>query len=118
MSDGSDVADTTAAQIATLDPAVAAFVAELVSACRAAGWPVVILPLGARRSRAQQDELVRQRLSKNPDSRHLYGLAFDLDLSGYARAEGMPLWRFLGAWWEGAGLKWGGSFGDYGHFEW
>lgn len=85
---------------------------------------MVIRPLGGWRSAATQARLYAQgRTMPGPVvtgvrfSKHELGNAFDLDLEGYSREVGMPLWRFLGTWWKSIGLRWGGDWGDYGHFE-
>lgn len=110
-------ADPTLSQLATLARPARTAAELLVSSGRMAGWPVVILPLGARRTAHEQADLVARKLSKAPNSQHLYGLAFDLDLYGYPREDGMLLWRHFGRWWKAQGYRWGGDFGDYGHFE-
>lgn len=116
--------DRTAEEIARLAPAAADAARIIVNASREAGWPVVIRSLGGFRSPTQQDRLYAQgRTAPGPivtytrSSAHESGLAFDLDLLDYPRSVGMPLWKFLGAWWKSQGLRWGGDWGDYGHFE-
>jgi hypothetical protein len=109
--------DRTESYLATLAEPARTAAALLVEAGRVAGWPVVIQHLGARRTLAEQAALVERGLSKAPNSRHLAGLAFDLDLAGYPREAGMELWRHYGRWIRQQGGTWGGDFGDYGHFE-
>lgn len=45
---------------------------------------------------------------------HPWGRAVDIYLPGYPE----ELYWELGAFWEGIGGEWGGSFGDFGHFAW
>jgi peptidoglycan L-alanyl-D-glutamate endopeptidase CwlK len=120
----SAVSDDTPRQLATLAEPARSLAVYLVSAAREAGWPVVIAPLGALRTLEDQRRLyARGRTAPGPivthtlTSRHLSGLAFDLDLLGYPRSAGMPLWRHFGNWWKSQGYRWGGDWGDYGHFE-
>lgn len=119
------VLDRTGAEIATLSEPMRRIAFDLVAACRQAGWPVVVQELGARRTQAQQAHLYAQgRTSPGPivtstvQSRHLGGLAVDFDLWGYPRSAGMELWRYLGRYWTASGHRWGGDWGDFGHFEW
>jgi peptidoglycan L-alanyl-D-glutamate endopeptidase CwlK len=81
--------------------------------------PLVIT--SALRSPAQQQQLVRKGLSQTLTSKHLDGLAFDVDLYGMNR-NSVPawVWSLLGPLGESMGLTWGGrwkSFRDVGHFE-
>lgn len=117
--------DRTSAELATLAEPMRSVAYGLVAACREAGWPVVVQALGGRRTAQQQAALYAQgRTAPGPvvtstlQSRHLGGLAVDFDLYGYPRSAGMELWRYLGAWWKASGHRWGGDWGDYGHFEW
>jgi peptidoglycan L-alanyl-D-glutamate endopeptidase CwlK len=117
--------DQTEAEIARLAPDLQPYLRAIVQAVRAAGWPVEIRRLGGRRSAADQASLFAQgRTARGPivtstlKSQHISGRAFDLDLIGYDRAAGMPLWRVLGEWWKASGRRWGGDWGDFGHFEW
>lgn len=121
---GELVADDTARHLATLRPDVAMLAAEMISLSRENGWPVIITQYGARRSREQQAALfARGRtvpgriVTHTLTSPHIEGRAFDLDLLGYPREAGMPLWRALGDLWQRSGFRWGGTWGDYGHFE-
>jgi len=116
--------DPTPQALAGLRADVGQIARFIVGACREAGWPVIIYPVGGRRSAREQARLYAQgRTAAGPivtqvlHSAHEEGRAFDLDLLEYERSVGMPLWRFLGAWWKAGGLRWGGDWGDYGHFE-
>lgn len=116
--------DRTVEELSGLHPETAQLAADIISACRAAGWPVVIQNLGGRRTPETQRKLYAQgRTAPGPivthtlTSRHLSGRAFDLDLQGYPRSAGLELWRHLGRWWKSQGLRWGGDWGDPGHFE-
>lgn len=116
------VADPTQAQINTLDPEIAWRAAYLINVLRDIGWPVGIVALGARRNETAQKALVREGRSRTLRSRHIDGLAFDLDILGVPRDE-VPewFWNALGPWAEQAlGLRWGGRFStirDLAHFE-
>lgn len=117
--------DSTASEIGRLAPDLQPYLRALVSYCRAEGWPVEIRRLGGRRTADEQAKLYAQgrtlpgpRVTSTLTSAHITGRAFDLDLMGYDRALGMPLWKVLGAWWKSSGRRWGGDWGDYGHFEW
>jgi peptidoglycan L-alanyl-D-glutamate endopeptidase CwlK len=78
-----------------------------------------------RRSSAEQDALYAQgRTEPGPivtwtrSSAHVDGRAFDITLQGAPEYEHDPeTWDLLGAIGQDLGLKWGGSFGDFGHFE-
>ena len=78
-----------------------------------------------RRSAARQEALYRQgRTAPGPivtwtrQSAHLRGRAFDITLVGAPQYEDDPeAWQLLGEIGEDLGLKWGGHFRDYGHFE-
>lgn len=87
------------------------------------GIPIEIRALGGNRTQAQQRELVRRGRSQTLNSRHLDGLAFDVDIVGMNRDD-VPLdfWQAIGPWVEQyLGMRWGGRFRswkDWGHFEW
>lgn len=111
-------------EVARLHPALVPVVQAILSACRAAGWPVEIRALGGFRTEAQQAALYAQGrtapgriVTYVQHSKHQDGLAFDLDLTGYPREAGMALWRFLGGWWMSLGGRWGGTWRDFSHFE-
>lgn len=92
----------------------------LVSAVRAAGFPIVIT--SAARSPQEQAHLVATGRSLTLNSRHVDRLAFDVDVEGFNRDD-VPqwFWEALGPYAERyLGLRWGGrwrSLRDYGHFE-
>ena len=57
--------------------------------------------------------------AKGGESYHQYGLAFDVAFEKYNWTPPSPdWWALLGKEGEKLGLVWGGSFRDYGHFEW
>jgi peptidoglycan L-alanyl-D-glutamate endopeptidase CwlK len=95
------------------------FVAEAV----AAGIPVRVT--STRRSAEEQRRLYAQgRTSPGPivtwtlNSAHVDGRAFDVTIEGAPEYEDDPeAWDLLGELGQGLGLRWGGTFGDYGHFE-
>lgn len=96
---------------------------EFERACRDEGLPVRITE--TLRSQERQRELFAQgRTRPGPvvtwtlNSLHLGGRAFDFTLVGAPEYDDDPeAWELAGAIGEELGLRWGGSFGDYGHFE-
>lgn len=114
------MADPTAHNLGTLDEAIRVRAWWLVYAARVTGYPVVIT--SARRTLTQQENLVREGRSATLKSKHLLGLAFDIDWYGWNR-DNVPeqFWHIIGPWAEqNLGLRWGGRFTairDYGHFE-
>jgi peptidoglycan L-alanyl-D-glutamate endopeptidase CwlK len=96
---------------------------ELVALAQQAGIPIKIT--STRRSTDEQRRLYAQgRTEPGPivtwtlDSPHLHGAAFDATLVGAPEYEDDPdAWDLLGELGESVGLRWGGSFGDFGHFE-
>jgi peptidoglycan L-alanyl-D-glutamate endopeptidase CwlK len=118
------VVDSTYAEIEGLHPQLQKFVRALVDFCRRGGWAVEIRKLGGLRSAAEQATLYAQGRTRSGPivtnarvSLHQAGRAFDLDLVGRNRADLIPLLRILGPWWKTQGGRWGGDYGDYGHFE-
>ncbi len=77
------------------------------------------------RSQERQRELYAQgRTRPGPvvtwtlNSAHLSGRAFDFTVVGAPEYDDDPeAWEFAGTLGEDLGMRWGGSFGDYGHFE-
>jgi len=113
------VSDPTIGHLRRLDPAVQDAAIQMVTHVRQIGVPLTVT--SSRRSGAEQRALVSAGRSRTMQSKHLTGLAFDVDVFGFARDE-IPLWWFyqLGALGEQLGLRWGGrwtGFRDYGHFE-
>ncbi len=96
---------------------------EFQRACRAEGIPVRII--STRRSTEEQVKLYAQgRTEPGPivtwtlNSAHTRGRAFDATIVGAPEYEDDPdAWEVLGELGEDLGLVWGGSFGDFGHFE-
>jgi len=91
----------------------------LVYWVRTAGIPLQIT--SSVRTRSEQAALVSSGRSRAPQSKHLRGQAFDVDVHGIARDK-IPMWFWeqLGAGGEYLGLRWGGRFSgfwDPGHFE-
>lgn len=78
-----------------------------------------------KRSQERQDQLYAQgRTAPGPivtwtrTSAHLDGRAFDVTIVGAPEYDDWPeAWELLGEVGEELGLKWGGHFQDYGHFE-
>lgn len=116
--------DPTPAQVATLDPQIRGKAITLINALRGVGVPAIIGPLGARRTQAQQLGLYSSGtgVTSTVSSRHVTGMAFDVDIAGFSR-DSIPawFWSLLGPWAESAlGLTWGGRWKhpyDPGHFQ-
>lgn len=116
--------DPTPGQIASLDPQIRDRAAILINALRGVGVPAVIQPLGARRSVAEQLKLYQSGtgVTATTKSRHVLGMAFDLDVYGLNRND-IPgwFWEIVGPWAEKSlGLVWGGRWKnpyDPGHFQ-
>jgi len=111
--------DPSVRQIQQLDGNAREAAVRLVTHVRQAGVPLIVT--SALRLPAEQAELVRTGRSKTLRSKHLSGLAFDVDVHGFDRSS-IPRWWFyqLGALAEPLGLRWGGNFRgfwDPGHFE-
>ncbi len=91
--------------------------------CRQEGIPIRIT--SQRRSGDEQRRLYAQgRTEPGPivtwtlNSKHTSGEAFDATIVGAPEYEDDPdAWEVLGELGEDLGLVWGGSFGDFGHFE-
>lgn len=114
------MADQTEKMVSTLAPVLQRKAIEFVNTLRDYDIPVIIT--SARRSSATQKSLVLQGRSSTLNSRHLTGMAFDMDILGMSR-DSIPryFWDIVGPWAEIAlGLKWGGRWRtpyDPGHFE-
>lgn len=114
---------STDAELAKLHPAIAERFRILRDALAGVGVPIEIRALGGFRTPQTQRRLVANRRSTTLRSRHLEGLAFDIDVPGVPR-DAIPksFWWIVGPWVEKyLGMRWGGrfkSFKDYGHFEW
>ena len=112
--------DPTLGHIHALDPRIQQHAWLLVYAARVAGYPVTIT--SSVRSTSQQRQLVSEGRSRTLKSKHLDGLAFDIDWWRWSRDD-VPteFWYLIGPWAErNLGLKWGGRFAtirDFGHFE-
>ena len=104
------------------DP-IAKDLAEFKKQCKEEGLDVRIT--STRRTQSEQDALFEQgRSTAGPivtwtrNSKHVSGRAFDCTLVGAPEYEDDPAgWELVGLIGEDLGLKWGGSYGDYGHFE-
>jgi len=96
---------------------------EFVAQAIAAGIPVRVT--STRRSAEEQRRLYAQgRTEPGPivtwtlNSAHVDGRAFDVTIEGAAEYEADPeAWDLLGELGESLGLDWGGTYGDFGHFE-
>lgn len=107
--------------LAELTPDTEAAARELITGARSMGLPVKVLD--GFRSCAEQMQLYAQgrtlpgrKITWAPGCRswHTHGRAFDLYLGTWDQ----PPYELLGAEWQTMGGRWGGEFGDYGHFEW
>lgn len=116
--------DPTPAQVATLDPQIQWRAVTLINALRSVGIPAAIVAGGARRSVQQQTALYQsgKGVTSTLKSRHVLGMAFDLDILGMNRND-IPtwFWDLIGPWAESnLGLTWGGRWVrpyDPGHFQ-
>lgn len=116
--------DPTPAQLATLDPQIRTKAITLLNGLRSVGIPAAIVPGGARRSQAEQLALYQsgKGVTSTVKSRHILGMAFDLDILGMNRDQ-IPkwFWDVVGPWAESRlGLTWGGRWirpYDPGHFQ-
>lgn len=119
-----DVQDPTPDQLATLDPQIRGKAITLLNGLRSVGVPAIIVAGGARRTVAQQFQLFQSGsgVTSTTKSRHIVGMAFDLDVMGYKR-DAIPDWWWwtVGPWAEtNLGLVWGGRWKrpyDPGHFQ-
>lgn len=113
------VADNTISLIRGLSPRLQGIASILVYVFRANGVPLKIT--SGRRTFSQQKRLVEAGRSRTLNSRHLSGLAFDVDIEGWNRDD-IPraFWPIIGEVGEYLGLTWGGRWKnpyDPGHFE-
>lgn len=111
--------DPTIGHLRRLDPSIQLGAIQMVTHVRQIGVPLTVT--SSRRTSEEQRLLVRAGRSRTLASKHLSGLAFDVDVYGFSRDE-IPLWWFyqLGALGEQLGFRWGGRWTglrDYGHFE-
>jgi peptidoglycan L-alanyl-D-glutamate endopeptidase CwlK len=111
--------DPTPYILAGLSPLIADRAEAFVDYLRRAGLPLIIT--SGLRTLAQQRVLLAQRRTTTLRSKHLDGLAFDVDIYGVNR-NAVPswIWDAIGPIGEQYGLVWGGrwkSFRDVGHFE-
>lgn len=88
--------------IRSLDPRFAPYVELLLSAMREVGWRPVLT--SAKRTRREQEALIRAGKTTATRSLHLAGLA--VDIGGLAPDE----LRQAGEFWESLGGRWGGRF--------
>lgn len=114
--------DNTLGQIQTLAPWFQPYAIDFINRARTdLDLPAVVVAGGARRSAAQQRRLVAAGRSTTLQSKHVQGLAFDVDMLGWNRDD-VPwqVYQSLGDLAHEMGLVWGGdwsSFVDIGHFE-
>jgi peptidoglycan LD-endopeptidase CwlK len=114
--------DATQQQLLTLDRNFQPYAFDFINRARLElDLPAVVVAGGARRSAATQKRLVAAGRSTTLQSKHVKGLAFDVDMLGWNRDD-VPwwVWQQLGDLAHEMGLVWGGdwsSFVDVGHFE-
>ena len=114
------MADNTLNLLLDLDPAIQPTAFRFINLGRQYGFPVVVT--SGRRTVAEQQRLVAAGRSTTMKSKHLEGLAFDIDMYGWNR-DSVPSWvwwDWMGPMGEQIGLRWGGrwsTFVDVGHFE-
>lgn len=116
--------DPTPEQLSKLNPQIRDKALILINALRGVGVPAVIQPLGGYRTQQQQLELYSsgKGVTSTLKSRHILGMAFDLDIYGMPRSR-IPswFWDLIGPWAENQlGLTWGGRWKnpyDPGHFQ-
>jgi len=116
--------DPTPYQLAGLDPQIRGKAITMLNGLRGLGIPAIIGPLGGRRSQTEQVALYMsgRGVTSTTSSRHVLGMAFDLDIAGISR-DSIPqwFWDILGPWAESSlGLTWGGRWRspyDPGHFQ-
>lgn len=112
--------DRTEQLLDTLDPWLAWRAETFINQVRTVNQlPIVIT--SAIRTPAEQQRLLQQGRTTTLQSKHLLGLAFDVDMYGWNR-DRVPTWVWseIGPVGESFGLTWGGrwkSFRDVGHFE-
>jgi len=111
-------------EISRLNAQIQPKVIGLINELRSIGIPAVIRPLGGYRSASQQLSLYQsgKGVTSTTKSRHMLGMAFDLDIHGWDRNK-IPTWwwNILGPYAEARyGLSWGGRWKqpyDPGHFQ-
>lgn len=116
--------DPTPGELAGLHPSMQPRALSLINALRNVGVPVIIQHLGGRRTMAEQQALYAdpRKVTSTLNSRHLSGMAFDIDVWGMSR-DSIPgwFWEIVGPWAEKSlQLRWGGRWRnpyDPGHFE-
>lgn len=104
------------------DP-ITPYIAELIDYANEFGMRLKVV--STRRSQRDQDRLYRQgRDTDGPivtwtrRSKHTSGRAVDVTIVGSPEYEDDPeSWELLGLLGEDLGLRWGGSYSDFGHFE-
>jgi peptidoglycan L-alanyl-D-glutamate endopeptidase CwlK len=113
------IVDPTPGHLAKLAPRISFKAEQFIDHLRFRGLPIIIT--SSLRTPSQQRVLVSQGRSTLLQSKHLDGLAFDVDIAGVGR-NAVPawIWDSIGPIGESFGLTWGGrwkSFRDVGHFE-
>lgn len=106
--------DATEELLKDLDPDIRDAAFELVNAARLAGIPMLIIS-------GRRDYFTNLRVGGAPNSRHLTGRAFDVQIVGYTRDQiDLRWWKAVGEFAEQVlGLRWGGRFRvpDVNHFD-
>ena len=112
--------DPTAGWIDTLDFYAQGVAIDFINDLRT-NYRLPAIITSGRRTLAEQQSLLLQGRTTTLQSKHLQGLAFDIDMYGWNR-NSVPawVWQEIGPVGESYGLTWGGrwtSFVDVGHFE-
>jgi hypothetical protein len=116
--------DPTLAQLRGLNYQMYSRAVALINDLRSVGVPAVIQPLGGLRTPSDQLKLYNSGtgVTSTTKSRHVTGMAFDLDVYGINR-NSIPksFWDIVGPYAEARyGLTWGGRWRqpyDPGHFQ-
>jgi len=111
-------------EISRLNYQIQSRVIGLINDLRSVGVPAVIRDLGGYRTTSQQLSLYQsgKGVTSTTKSRHMLGMAFDLDVHGLNR-DRIPTWwwNIVGPYAERAyGFTWGGRWKnpyDPGHFQ-
>jgi peptidoglycan L-alanyl-D-glutamate endopeptidase CwlK len=112
--------DRTEYWLSTLNPAIAWTAEQFIDQGRRFNQLPIVITSGLR-STSDQRVLLSQGRTTTLRSKHVVGLAFDVDMYGWNR-DAVPVWVWseIGPLGESFGLTWGGrwkSFRDVGHFE-
>lgn len=105
--------DSSMMHINTLEPFLRPYAVAMVNGLRENGIPAMIIS-------GRRNAHLNREVGGAETSLHLRGLAFDVQIEGFQRAELHPyFWQSIGEWWESLGGRWGGRFTpkDVNHFD-